>query len=200
MYGLISYAWYSRFWFYLSTTYLQRIGLYLHQICLFENVIIYWLTILLLNALPKLPPAYVKEDWRKLQRVLHYQDDTQTRCLRLGMITLIIARTYVDALSSFAVHSDFISHTDICISMGMDCFYANSSIQKIDTMSSCQAEMASLAKWQQILDFVSVNLQEIFLFKFELWRIFFDYFQWRTNIHKTEKITEKSIENPGFFS
>ena len=143
---------------------------------------------------------YVKEDWRKLQRVLHYQDDTQTRCLKLGMITLIIARTYVDALSSFAVHSDFISHTDICISMGMDCFYANPIIQKIDTMSSCQAEMASLVKWQQILDFVFVNLQEIFFFKCELRRIFFDYFQWRNNIHKTEKITEKSIENPGFFS
>ena len=85
-----------------------------------------------------------QEDWRKLQRALNYLDNTKTQCLRLGMTTPMTIRTYIDA--SFAVHSDFKSHTGICITMGIDCFYAKSTGQKIDTTSSCQAELVALAK------------------------------------------------------
>ena len=53
-------------------------------------------------------------------------------------------RTYIDA--SFAVHSIFKAHTEICISMVVGCFYAKSTGQKINTTSSCQAEMVALAK------------------------------------------------------
>ena len=86
-----------------------------------------------------------QEDWRKLQRSLNYLDNAKTQCHRLGMTTPI--RTYIDA--SFAVHSDFKSHTGICITMGIGCFYAKSTDQKISTTSSCQAELVALAKGLQ---------------------------------------------------
>ena len=69
-----------------------------------------------------------QEDWRKLQRALNYLDNTKTQRLRLGMTTPMTIRTYIDA--SFAVQSDFKSHTGICITKGIGCFYAKSTGQK----------------------------------------------------------------------
>ena len=63
------------------------------------------------------------------------------------MTTPMTIRTHIDA--SFAVHSDFKSHTGICITMGIDCFYAKSTDQKINTTASCQAELVALAKGLQ---------------------------------------------------
>ena len=60
------------------------------------------------------------------------------------MTTPMTIRTYIDA--SFAVHSDFKSHTGICITMGIGWFYAKSIGQKINRTSSCQAELVALAK------------------------------------------------------
>ena len=57
---------------------------------------------------------------------------------------LLTIRTYIDA--SFAVHSDYKSHTGICISLGVGIYYAKSTAQKINNTSSCQAEMMALAK------------------------------------------------------
>ena len=82
-----------------------------------------------------------QENCRKLQRALHYLDNTKTQRLRLGMATPMTIRTYIDA--SFAVHSNFKSHTGIYITMGIGCFYANS------TTLSCQAELIALAKGLQ---------------------------------------------------
>ena len=76
-----------------------------------------------------------------------YLDNTKTQRLRLGMTTPMTIRTYIDA--SFAVHSDFKSHTGICITMGISCFFALSTGQKINTTSSCQAELVALAKGLQ---------------------------------------------------
>ena len=50
---------------------------------------------------------------------------------------------------SFAVHTDYKSHTGICIRLGVGIFYAKSTAQKINTTSSCQAEMVALAKGLQ---------------------------------------------------
>ena len=63
------------------------------------------------------------------------------------MTTPMTIRTYIDA--SFAVHLDFKSHTGICITMGIGCFYAKSTGQKINTTSSSQAELVALAKGLQ---------------------------------------------------
>ena len=88
-----------------------------------------------------------QENCRRLQRALHYLDNTKTQRLRLDMATSMTIRTYIDA--SFAVHSNFKSHTGICITMGIGCFYANSTGQKINATSSCQAELIALAKGLQ---------------------------------------------------
>ena len=68
-----------------------------------------------------------QEDWKKLQRALNYLDNTKTQRLRLGMTTPMTIRTYIDA--SFAVHSDFKSHTGACITIGIGCFYTKSTGQ-----------------------------------------------------------------------
>ena len=52
-------------------------------------------------------------------------------------------------IRTFAVRSDFKSHTGVCITMGFGCFYAKSTGQKINTISSCQAELVALAKGLQ---------------------------------------------------
>ena len=79
-----------------------------------------------------------QEDWKKLQRTLGYLESTKMQKLKLGMTTPMKVRTYIDAW--LAVHSDFKSHTGICISLGVGCYYAKSTAQKINTTSSCQAK------------------------------------------------------------
>ena len=86
-----------------------------------------------------------QEDWDKLQRALGYLENTKTQNLKLGMTIPPTIRTYIDA--SFAVHSDYKSHTGICISLGVGVYCAKSTAQKINT--SCQAEMVALAKGLQ---------------------------------------------------
>ena len=85
-----------------------------------------------------------QEDWNKLQRALGYFENTKTQSLKLGITIPLAIRTYKDA--SFAVLSDYKSHTGICISLGVGIFYAKSTAQKINTISSCQAEMVALSK------------------------------------------------------
>ena len=75
------------------------------------------------------------EDWNKFQRALRYLENTKTQNLKLGMTILLTIRTCIDA--SFAVHSDYKSHTGICISLGVGVYYAKSTAQKINTTSSC---------------------------------------------------------------
>ena len=41
------------------------------------------------------------------------------------------------------------SHTGVCISLGTGCFYAKPTGQKINTTSSCQAELVAAAKGLQ---------------------------------------------------
>ena len=100
-----------------------------------------------ISFLSKRVSNHTQEDWRKLQRALNHLYNTKTQRLRLGMTTPMTIRTYIDA--SLAIHSDFKSHTGICITMGIGCFYAKSTVQKINTTSSCQAELVALAKGLQ---------------------------------------------------
>ena len=88
-----------------------------------------------------------QDDWIKLQRAVRYLENTKTQNLKLGLTIPLTKRTHIDA--SFAVHSDYKSHTGICISLGVGIFYAKSTAQKINTTSSCQAEMVAHAKGLQ---------------------------------------------------
>ena len=76
-------------------------------------------------------------------RVLREHQDPKSQVRNDRTIPLTI-RTYIDA--SFAVHSDYKSHTGICISLGVGIYYSKSTAQKINNTSSCQAEMMALAK------------------------------------------------------
>ena len=88
-----------------------------------------------------------EEDWEKLARTLSYLEATKLLKLRLGATFPLSVRTYIDA--SFAVHPDIKSHTGVCISLGTGCFYAKSTGQKINTTSSCQAELVAAVKGLQ---------------------------------------------------
>ena len=69
-------------------------------------------------------------------------------------IVLIIFRVFFTQNSPsqniyFFTHTFYKSHTGICISLGVGVYYAKSTAQKINTTSSCQAEMVALAKGLQ---------------------------------------------------
>ena len=97
------------------------------------------------------------EDWEKLSRLLSYLEATKDLKQRLGATLPLRIRTYVDA--SFAVHPDMKSHTGVCISLGTGCFYAKSTGQKINTTSSCQAELVAVSKGMQQSIFASYLIE-----------------------------------------
>ena len=76
-----------------------------------------------------------------------YLEKTKEQSFTLGGELPITIRTYIDA--SFAVHPDSKSHMGVCISLGTGCFYSKSTAQRINTTSSCQAELVALAKGLQ---------------------------------------------------
>ena len=98
------------------------------------------------------------EDWEKLTRTLSYLEATKNLKQRLGATFPLCVRTYVDA--SFAVHPDMKSHTGLCISLGTGIFYAKSTGQKINTTSSCQAELVAVAKGLQQAIYSSYLIEE----------------------------------------
>ena len=55
--------------------------------------------------------------------------------------------TYIDA--SFGTHADRKSHTGVYATLGTGGFYTKSTCQKINTTSSCEAEIVALAKGLQ---------------------------------------------------
>ena len=59
-------------------------------------------------------------------RVLREHQDPKSQ-VRNDMTIPLTIRTYIDA--SFAVHSDYKSHTGICISLGVGIYYAKSTAQ-----------------------------------------------------------------------
>ena len=52
------------------------------------------------------------------------------------------------------------SHTGVCISLGIGCFYAKSTGPKINTTSSSQAELAAVAKGLQQAIYSSYFIEE----------------------------------------
>jgi hypothetical protein len=87
------------------------------------------------------------EDGRKLLRALRYLADTSQLQLTLGFTDKPAISTYIDA--SFGVHPDKKSHTGVMVTMGRGAFYTKSTVQRINTTSSCEAELVALAKGLQ---------------------------------------------------
>ena len=96
-----------------------------------------------------------EEDWGKLMRILRYLESTKMMRLQLGCTTPIQVHTSID--SSFNPISSGKSRSGVSISLGRGVIYSKSTVQKINTTSSCQAELVALAKGLQ---------QSLFLYYF----------------------------------
>ena len=79
------------------------------------------------------------DDWAKLVRYVQYVKRTWQDVLTLCADLLHVIKWFVDA--SFAVHPNFKSHTGSVMTMGEGAIQANSSKQKLNTRSSCDAEL-----------------------------------------------------------
>ena len=82
------------------------------------------------------------DDEKKLYRVVRYIRGSQQLGLRLRADTISIL-AYVDA--SYGVHSDMRSHTGAIIGLGKGPIYCKSSVQKLNSTSSTEAELIALS-------------------------------------------------------
>lgn len=80
-----------------------------------------------------------KEDMKKLQRVVRYLRANNKEGMCLQPDTVLQAYGWVDA--SFAVHHDMRSHTGAVLGLGKGPFWAKSSVQKLNSKSSTEAEL-----------------------------------------------------------
>jgi ribonuclease HI len=67
--------------------------------------------------------------------------------LRLGFKGEPQVYVYIDA--SFAVHDDYKWHSGTLVTLGTGAYYTKSTTQKLNTTSSCEAELVALAKGMQ---------------------------------------------------
>jgi Reverse transcriptase (RNA-dependent DNA polymerase) len=82
------------------------------------------------------------DDLGKLKRVMRYLRDTEDLPLTLEASGDGAIRWWVDA--SFAVHPNMRSHTGAVLSLGKGAVFGMSSKQKINTKSSCEAELVGV--------------------------------------------------------
>jgi hypothetical protein len=89
------------------------------------------------------------DDLGMLKRVIWYLRDTKDLALTLEASDDGVIRWWVDA--SFAVHPNMRSHTGVVLSLGKGAVYGMSSKQKINTKSSCEAELVGVDALPTIL-------------------------------------------------
>ena len=82
------------------------------------------------------------DDQKKLFRVVRYIRGSQELGLRLKADSISIL-AYVDA--SYGVHTDMRSHTGAVIGLGKGPIYCKSSVQKLNSTSSTEAELIALS-------------------------------------------------------
>lgn len=80
-----------------------------------------------------------ESDWDKLVRLLKYLNGTQKKTLVLSADNLRVLKWFVDV--SFGVHPDFKSHTGSVLTMGGGAIQSQSMKQKINSRSTCEAEL-----------------------------------------------------------
>ena len=87
------------------------------------------------------------EDGKMLLRALQYLTHTSDLSLTLGFKGVPTLSVYIDA--SFGVHQDRKSHSGVFTTMGRGATYTKSTTQKINTTSSCEAELVAISKGLQ---------------------------------------------------
>ena len=86
--------------------------------------------------------APTTDDWKKLLRMMKFVNGTIDDCLILSADDLSVVKWYVDA--SFGVHPDFRSHTGAVMTMGKGAILSGSNKQRLNTRSSCEAELVGV--------------------------------------------------------
>ena len=84
-------------------------------------------------------------DWEKLRRVIGYISGTINETRTIGAKNIQDLYTWVDA--AYAVHDDFRSQTGGCMSFGHGLIHHKSSIQKLNTKSSTEAEVVATSEY-----------------------------------------------------
>jgi hypothetical protein len=84
-----------------------------------------------------------QEDKQKLDRVLHYINETSYMGLKLGANSPIEVIAYIDA--SYGVTKERRGHTGSMITLGTGSIHASSKDQSINTKSSCECELVGLS-------------------------------------------------------
>ena len=82
------------------------------------------------------------DDYKKLSRVMKYLRATGNMALTIQADNMHVVKWWVDA--SFAVHRDLKSHTGGMMTLGKGATYATSTRQRINTISSTEAETVAI--------------------------------------------------------
>lgn len=85
------------------------------------------------------------DDWKKLQRVLEWIQDTVDETRFIGADNLYTLFTWIDA--AYAVHPNMRSHTGGAISMGTGVMHCKSGRQKLNTKSSTESELVGVSDY-----------------------------------------------------
>ena len=99
--------------------------------------------LLAVNFLTTRVSAPTHQDWEKLTRVLQYLNASSDLGMTLEATKSIQLIAYADA--SYAVHPDFKSHSAGIISLGMGPVFVKSKKQRLNTISSTEAELVSIS-------------------------------------------------------
>ena len=83
------------------------------------------------------------DDQKKLDRTLKYLHATKDYALVIRPADGFHVHAWVDA--SYAVHTDYKSHTGVAIGIGGGVTYAKSTVQKLNTKSSTEAEIVGVS-------------------------------------------------------
>ena len=86
-----------------------------------------------------------EDDWNKLRRVLRYLNGTLDRKLIIGASDISLMNVFVDA--SYAIHDDMKSHTGGCIIFCRGALMSKSIKQRLNTKSSCEAELVGTSDY-----------------------------------------------------
>jgi hypothetical protein len=84
------------------------------------------------------------DDLYKLERTIKYIRGTLNLPLILEMNDPVHVTSYIDA--SYSVHTDKRSHTGCVITLGKGAIYCKSSTQKLNTLSSTEAELVAVTE------------------------------------------------------
>lgn len=100
-----------------------------------------------------------QQDWKKLERLLAYINNTRDIPLCLEMDNSYPVRISASIDSSHASHGDFRGHTGVFITLGKGCIQAISVKQTINTKSSAETELVAASDGATPV----INVQNIIL-------------------------------------